>query len=273
MPIAIPCFEDVLRLGDEAMSTLLREVENAELGEALRGAPAGIVAKFNRCMSLRAAMMIREYTLLPSTCALPESRIAERRRSIVDRVNRLLAAGAIRLENPDGPIHPNRIEQPGPMEALPAHFADMLEWNAGKIRAEIGTIRNHAEWATALHGLPETTVKAFLEKFPWQEVVRLRQAIVELTPPRPEDVELARLTLAHRHQPPTPFTVETAKRILGDAAVREALEPASLRALVDSHRATVREAMGEAWLEALEKELPSAPGGWLEKVKRFFGQL
>lgn len=120
-----------------------------------------------------------------------------------------------------------------------------------------------------MYGVPEAAVEAFLGKFPWLKVVALRQAIRELSPPRPEDVEVARLDVALRHQPPLPFTVETARRMFDSVDVLDTMPPEVLQGLIASHRATIREAMGEEWLAALEKELPPAPGGWWRAVKRF----
>ena len=183
-------FADVLRVNDEGVRTSLNEITNDELAGALHGAPVGVVDKFFRRLSTRAAMMILEHARSEEISSLSGEARKELRQGILDKIRRLVNEGKAVMENPDGPIYPD-------VSPALARFDTILGWDKATLRARAG--KYFAEpllWEQALHGLPESTVAPFLAKFPWLVRRRIRGFIMSQKEPAcPDDVMLIRMEL------------------------------------------------------------------------------
>lgn len=183
-------FADVLRVNDQGIKALLYEVVNDDLSGALCGAPPGIIDKFCRCMSSRAAMMILENTRTDHISALSPEAVERLRRNIVESLRRLVSEGKAVVDNPDGSIEPDV----SPSLAL---FNKALGWDRKMLRAQAGHLfKGVFLWSTALYGFPKPEILAFLSKFPW--LVRRRiKAVMKLNgaPPAPDEIQFARMEL------------------------------------------------------------------------------
>jgi flagellar motor switch protein FliG len=88
-------FDDLIHLDAKGMQALLREISTSQLLSALTGAGEELKEKVFKCMSRRAAEMLRE-DLITAPAAHP-GEIEFARKSIVRTVKKLADAGEIRL--------------------------------------------------------------------------------------------------------------------------------------------------------------------------------
>jgi Flagellar motor switch protein len=269
-------FEDIMRLDDENMLELNRHIEIDDLGKALRGAPEGVSDQFFRNMSYRAGLMTHEVTLSRAVTAMPMEEIEKERRRIVNVISELLEAGVLTLANPNGPIHPERsADGSHTLCFLMSVFHNVLAWDKKKLRAEARyNLSMYPKlWATALHPLAVAEREAFFAKLPWEITSAIRKGMDADPHPRPEDVELARLTIGDALRPPTVFTVKIAKEIYGNPGISEELPPTMVWEHIRDHRATMVEAMGEEWVRGMEKVMPKPHSAWkslCDAVARIF---
>lgn len=183
-------FADVLRVNDEGVRTSLDEIINDELAGALHGAPVGVIDKFLRRISTRAAMMLLEHARSEAVSSLSEEMREELRQGILEKIRRLVNEGKAVVENPDGPVYPD-------VSPALARFDEVLGWDKATLRARAGKYFSEPLlWAEALYGLPESTVAPFLAKFPWLVRRRIRGFVkLQNEPDCPDDVMLTRMEL------------------------------------------------------------------------------
>lgn len=86
-------FEDILRVNDKGIQSVLKEVENEELALSLRTASEELKEKIFRNMSDRAAQLIREEMEFMGPVRLSDVEVAQQK--IVDIVRRLEDAGEV----------------------------------------------------------------------------------------------------------------------------------------------------------------------------------
>lgn len=183
-------FEDVLRVNDEGVKTLLYEIINDDLSGALRGAPAGVIEKFCGRMSARAAWMILENARNERIAGLSKEAKEKLRQDILRGLRRLVDEGKAMVDNPDGPITPES-------SSFLTRFHELLRSDKNTIRIKVRSTPDClALWRIALHDLPQSEASAFLSKLPWLTRWRLRsitmrRAII----PHSDDVLLAQLEL------------------------------------------------------------------------------
>ena len=86
-------FEDLLRVNDKGIQSLLREISNDELGYALKTASEELKEHIFKNMSQRAADMIKEDMEYMGPVRITEVEAAQR--NIIDVVKKLEQAGEI----------------------------------------------------------------------------------------------------------------------------------------------------------------------------------
>lgn len=95
-------FADLVRLDDQSLQRLLREVDTRDLARALRGTSEELRQTFFRNLSSRAGEMLRDEMQVGG--ALRAHQVEESRATILDAVRRLEEAGEIVLERGEGEL-------------------------------------------------------------------------------------------------------------------------------------------------------------------------
>jgi flagellar motor switch protein FliG len=93
-------FEDILRVNDKGIQSVLKEVDNQELGLALKTASDDLKEKIFKNMSERAATLIREEMEFMGPVRVSDVEAAQKK--IVDIVRRLEDAGEIIIAGKSG---------------------------------------------------------------------------------------------------------------------------------------------------------------------------
>ncbi len=93
-------FEDILKVNDKGIQSVLKEVENSELALALKTASEGLREKIFKNMSARAAALIREDMEYMGPVKVSDVETAQQR--VVDIVRRLEEAGEVVIEGRGG---------------------------------------------------------------------------------------------------------------------------------------------------------------------------
>ena len=93
-------FEDILKVNDKGIQAVLKEVDNSELGLALKTASEDLRNKIFKNMSERAAALIREDMEYMGPVKVSDVESAQQR--IVDIVRRLEDAGEVVVEGRGG---------------------------------------------------------------------------------------------------------------------------------------------------------------------------
>jgi flagellar motor switch protein FliG len=86
-------FEDIVLLDDRSIQKVLREVDNQDLGKALKGVDAEVQEKIYRNMSKRASSLLREDMDFMGPIRLRD--VEEAQQKIVNIIRKLEEAGDI----------------------------------------------------------------------------------------------------------------------------------------------------------------------------------